>query len=91
MNTRGTKAIAEKWVTRLDDNSSQHIQDEMNNEAVGEVESCGTWVYIFEDGSSIYEKRRGDWYTGNEYVRCPSCDEWREGDETVDCADCARA
>jgi|HubBroStandDraft_2_1064218.scaffolds.fasta_scaffold1558933_2 hypothetical protein len=78
--------ISEKWIKRLDENAVEQMQ----NDAVGEVEGDYSWVYIFKDGSSVYEKRRGDWYPGDEYVQCPSCEEWREVDEATGC-DCKQA
>jgi hypothetical protein len=79
--------IAETWIQRIDNNAVEQMQ----NDAVGEVDTGSHWVYIFKDGSSAYEKRRGDWYPGSDYVQCPSCEEWREmGDDYVSdiCADC---
>ena len=48
--------IADKLIERIDNNSAEKMQED----AVGEVEARGSWVYIFADGSSAYEKRRGD-------------------------------
>jgi|ERR1700733_3867622 len=63
----------------------------MQDAAVDVQEHGGSYLYIFEDGSSLYEKRRDDWYPAGNYVQCPSCEEWREGDETMDCDGCAQA
>lgn len=81
------RSIAEKWVERIDKNPVEQMQ----NDAVSEVDEGSTWFYIFKDGSSVYEKHRDDWRCGSEYVQCPSCEEWRQGTETVDCDDCAQA
>jgi hypothetical protein len=79
-------SIAERWIKRIDDNSPAMMMDD----AVSELEVRGAWVYIFEDGSSAYEKRRGDWYPAEQYVQCPDCEEWRKGDESKKlCDDCA--
>jgi hypothetical protein len=51
------KTIAEKWIQRIDDNSPE----KMIEEADSEVDDGSGSVYIFEDGSAVYEKRRGDW------------------------------
>ena len=77
-----TVTIAKQWIERIDNNSAAKMQDD----AVGEVEERGSWVYIFSDGSSAWEKRRGDWYPGDPYVQCPSCEEWRvDDDEACEC------
>lgn len=72
-----TATIAQQWIERIDNNSAAKMQDD----AVGEVEERGSWIYIFPDGSSVWEKRRGDWYPGDPYVQCASCGEWREDDD----------
>jgi hypothetical protein len=69
--------IADKWIYRIDTNSAGRMQED----AVAEVEMNGAWVYIFEDGSSAYEKRRNDWYPAGQYVQCPECKEWRNVDD----------
>ena len=79
--------IADKWIERIDNNSAEKMQED----AVGEVEARGSWVYIFADGSSAYEKRRGDWYPAGDYIQCPECEEWREmpdGDFCDICDEC---
>jgi len=79
--------IAWKWVNRLDEDVVEKMQDD----AVGVVEEYGEYVYIFADGSSIYEKRRGDWYPAGTYIQCAECEEWREmpeGDVCDICDDC---
>jgi hypothetical protein len=79
--------IAWKWVNRMDENVVANMQDD----AVAVVEERGEYVYIFEDGSSAYEKRRGDWYPAGKYVQCSECEEWREmpeGDSYDICDDC---
>ena len=81
------KEIAQKWVERLDINSSEKATAKMQNEAVAEVEAYGTWVYIFADGSSVSEKRRGDWYSYEQYAQCPNCEEWHEFDADGDTGD----
>jgi hypothetical protein len=74
--------IAERWIKRLDDNSSPAVTAKMQDkDVVGVVEEFGTYVYIFKDGSAVYEKRRGDWYPAGEYVQCSECEEWREAEE----------
>jgi hypothetical protein len=81
------QTIAEKWIQRIDDNPVAKMQDD----AVAVVEERGEYVYIFEDGSSVYEKRRNDWYPAGEYVQCAECEEWREmpeGDSYDICDDC---
>jgi hypothetical protein len=82
------KTIAQKWIQRLEDNSVEAMQ----NDVVGEVEAggWGGYAYIFPDGSSVWQKRKNDWYPGDEYVQCPSCEEWREmpDDEDYVCDIC---
>jgi hypothetical protein len=83
--------IADMWVNRLDEHSSPAITTKMQDDAVAVVEERGEYVYIFKDGSAVYEKRRGDWYPAGEYVQCPECEEWRampEGDCCDICDDC---
>jgi len=48
----------------------------MQSAAVDVQESYGSYIYIFEDGSSLYEKRNKDRYPGDSYIQCPSCEEW---------------
>jgi hypothetical protein len=83
--------LADKWVKRLDANSSPSAATKATDAAVAVVEEYGEYVYIFADGSSIYEKRRGDWYPGGKYVQCPECEEWRALEEhhaSDICAEC---
>jgi hypothetical protein len=76
---------ATHWIEVLDQSQSTSLYAKptkaairrMENAAVGVVEEFGVYVYIFSDGSSVYEKRRGDWYPGGKYVQCPECEEWR--------------
>jgi hypothetical protein len=71
--------------------SREAVTELMDNEAVEMVESRGTQILIFEDGSSAYEKRDNDWYPYEQYVQCPECEEWREmpdGDFCDICDDC---
>jgi formylmethanofuran dehydrogenase subunit E len=64
--------LADVWINRIDDNPVAKMQDD----AVAIVEECGEYVYIFEDGSSVYEKRQGDWYPASTYIQCSECDEY---------------
>jgi hypothetical protein len=73
--------IAWKWIKRLDENSSPSAATKATDAAVAVVEERGNYVYIFKDGSAVYEKRRGDWYPAGEYVQCSECEEWREAEE----------
>jgi len=82
-----SKSIAEKWVGRLDDNSSPSAVTKATDAAVDVMERFGEYHYIYEDGSSIYEKRRGDWYPGSDYIQCPECSQWHDADKS--CSDCA--
>jgi hypothetical protein len=75
--------IAWKWVNRLDENSSPAITTKMQDDAVAVVEERGEYVYIFEDGSSVYEKRRGDWYPAGTYIQCGECDEYFNQDNAT--------
>jgi hypothetical protein len=78
---------AEQWIKRIDENSPEV----MMCEADGEVDENGCSVYIFEDGSSLYEKRRGDWYAAGHYVQCSACNEYFEMPDDYaggNCADC---
>jgi|HubBroStandDraft_6_1064221.scaffolds.fasta_scaffold186227_3 hypothetical protein len=75
--------IAWKWVNRLDENSSPAITTKMQDDAVAVVEERGEHVYIFEDGSSVYEKRRGDWYPAGTYIQCGECDEYFNQDNAT--------
>src|ERR1700722_863720 len=68
--------LADKWVKRLDANSSPSAATKATDAAVAVVEERGEYVYIFKDGSSIYEKRRSDWYPAGKYVQCRECDEY---------------
>ena len=83
MATRNSSK-AEQWLEVIDkpisafrSRPSKGAIERMHNAAVGEVEYYGTWIYIFADGSTLYEKNRDDWRTGNEYRECPCCYEWR--------------
>lgn len=46
-----------------------------------------TDIFIFKDGSSLYEKRKDDWYPEDMFVRCEECDGWFREDvkENTDC------
>jgi hypothetical protein len=88
--------IAETWIKRLDQDSSPAITAKMQDkDVVGVVEEFGTYVYIFKDGSSIYEKRRGDWYPAGDYVQCPECEEYFNQDNATSgdilCDQCVEA
>jgi len=58
--------IAEKWANRLDTTKS-HSRDvqRMQATAVDEIQHGSPMLnelYIFADGSGLYEKRARDWY-----------------------------
>jgi hypothetical protein len=95
------RSIAETWQARIDQPKKKGGWDaSINKQAVKRMmdaavgllqETTGrcTDIYIFEDGSSLYEKRRDDWYTEDDFVQCPECDEWRKEDvEECECAEC---
>jgi formylmethanofuran dehydrogenase subunit E len=87
--------IAWKWIKRLDENSSPSAATKATDAAVAVVEERGNYVYIFKDGSSIYEKRRGDWYPAGDYVQCPECEEYFNQDNATSgdilCDQCVEA
>jgi hypothetical protein len=70
--------IAWRWVNRLDEDVVEKMQDD----AVAVVEEHGEYVYIFEDGSGVYEKRRNDWYPAGTYIQCSECDQCVEARAT---------
>jgi hypothetical protein len=83
--------LAEQWAERIDRIDNSSIIEKMCHAAVDEQEYGGSYLYIFEDGSSLYEKHRDDWREGETYVRCPECEVWRELDDTYIsdiCNDC---
>ena len=93
-------SIAETWLQRIDKprNSAHYLA--VNRQAVGRMQDAavdvkeysGSYLYIFEDGSSLYEKHRDDWFHGSTYIRCPECEEWHEYDpkhyNSDICAEC---
>ena len=85
------KSIARKWQEKID--RSQDAVKQMEGDAV-EMLDNGNYVYIFKDGSSLYQKHRDDWREGEGYIQCPSCEEWRPvKDRRVSdsCAECVLA
>ncbi|MGD0214287.1 MAG: hypothetical protein ABSB87_13740 [Terriglobales bacterium] len=72
MATNKAVSIADKWREQLDNDAERRMQ----NEAVDEQAVGGNIVYIFADGSSIYEKEQGDWRDGGDWMQCPQCDDW---------------
>jgi len=97
-----TISIAETWQERIDRPQkkggwyagiNKQAVKRMMDAAVDVLQSASrrcTDLYIFRDGSSLYEKRRDDWYTADNFVQCPECDEWRKEDvdEGEECAEC---
>jgi len=96
-----TKLIskAEQWLKRIDKPRQtghylavdRQAVERMIDAAVSVEESYGSYIYIFEDGSSLWEKHTDDWFPGVKYIQCPECDEWRKFDAayTSDiCAEC---
>jgi formylmethanofuran dehydrogenase subunit E len=72
--------IAWKWVNRLDEDVVEKMQDDAV--AVAD-ESTEQPVYIFADGSAVYEKRRGDWYPAGTYIQCSECAEYFKQDNAT--------
>ena len=95
-----TKTKAKQWLEVIDRpkvtgsyySISKKTVQHMTDTAVDVKESYGSYIYIFDDGSSLYEKRKNDWYPAGEYIQCPECEQWREyneADYTSDiCAEC---
>jgi hypothetical protein len=79
-------SIAQQWQTKIDKRRptghylavDRRAVKKMEGNAVEVKESFEFYIYIFEDGSSLYEKHRDDWFCGGDYAQCPSCGEWRE-------------
>jgi hypothetical protein len=87
---------AEQWIQKIDNprtaggygsGINKRAVERMQGaaEEVGEVR--GTYIYVFKDGSGLYEKRRDDWYPADEELiaealgRCSGCG----GTEPDDC------
>jgi hypothetical protein len=78
-------SVAEQWQRIIDRPlTSGGINAEIDRDAVTRMqdnaeemaERDGGYVFIFGDGSSLWEKRKDDWRAGDDYVRCPECKEW---------------
>lgn len=59
------RTIAEKWLQKIDkpngDISKQSVE-QMQGAAVTVGDKGMDYVYVFSDGSGLYEKRRDEWY-----------------------------
>lgn len=81
----GKPTIAQQWLEKIDKPNRREVRDrsidkraveQMTDNAADAQEYGASYVYIFDDGSSLYEKRRDDWYSGGGYIRCPECEVW---------------
>jgi hypothetical protein len=63
--------IAEKWLDRIDRPKNGINRDavrRMQEDATDVLESYGSYLYIFEDESGLWEKRDDDWYPIDEDI-----------------------
>jgi hypothetical protein len=70
------KTIAERWLNKIDNPSPatpsgiSHDAVERMKDAAEDVIQCAspryTDLYIFEDGSGLWEKRKDDWFIADE-------------------------
>jgi hypothetical protein len=65
--------IAEQWLEKIDHPAlatpsgiSRDEIERMQEDAVDVLQSFGDDIYVFEDGSGLYEKRKDDWYPADE-------------------------
>jgi hypothetical protein len=90
---QGKKSIAEKWQAKIDRPKygiNKNAVKQMDENTVAVIESFGSYIYIFDDGSSLWEKRRDDWYTDDNYLQCKECNGWfsEQYEDNNDCEHC---